>query len=347
MQFSIKSGVLVFAIAMSSVVGMQSASLADASSRQGCMNQWLFNGVWRVRVTAVEPYMSGTQQMGWQVTELWRNGTSGETSPSDAQLLDQQLELQSGSISAKGSTAGTMSLGSLGFNTFAPAGELTYKQIFYQNNVDPSNKPKGLAITFNGTLLAQLKSKPQFTTAKYNFHFDLNCVASGAAANAEGGSNQITATSGCMNQWMSNGVWKMRVTGIVPSPPDAAPQDVNGWRAIQTWINITNRKLWPGGLYGTGEAPSNVSDEFLATQSGNNASSFNTVGGFSLGSRNITFPPGGSFTFSQLFIGGGLNGTDKPVRLLVTFNATTQNALAGMPHYHMPADFRIDLTCTK
>jgi hypothetical protein len=150
-----------------------------------------------------------------------------------------------------------------------------------------------------------------------------------------------------MNQWMSNGVWKMRVTGIVPSPPDAAPQDVNGWRATQTWINITNRKLWPGGLYGTGEAPSNVSDEFLATQSGNNASSFNTVGGFSLGSRNITFPPGGSFTFSQLFIGGGLNGTDKPVRLLVTFNATTQNALAGMPHYHTPADFRIDLTCTK
>jgi len=311
------------------------------------MDQWLFNGVWRAKVTAVEPYMSGTQQVGWLVTEVWRNGTSGELSPGDSVLKDQTLELETGAITASDSTAGTMSMGNLSTNTMAPAGQLTYKQIFYSPNADPSDKPKGLEIIFNGSLLAQLKSKPQFTTSKYDFHFNLNCTATGAVANAEGGSNQITATTGCLNEWMTNGVWKMRVTAFAPSPPDAQPQDQNAWRVTQTWVNDTNRKLWPGGLYGTGEAPSNVSDEFLATQSGNNVSSFNAVGGFALGSRNVVFPPGSSFTFSQLFIGGGLNGNDKPVRLLVTFNAALQNAMSGMPQYRMPANFRIDLTCTK
>jgi hypothetical protein len=311
------------------------------------MNQWLFNGVWRVKVTDVEPYLNGNQQIGWLVTEVWRNGTSRETSPGDALLKNQTLELGSGAIAALDSTAGTMSMGNLGYNTMAPSGQLTYKQIFYRENADPSDKPKGLEITFNGSLLAQLTSKPQFTTSKYNFHFNLNCTATGAVANAEGGSNQITATSGCLNQWMSNGVWKMRATAVTPSPPDAQPQDQNAWHVTQTWVNSTNRKLWPGGLYGPGEAPSNVSDEFLATQSGNNVSSFNAVGGFALGSRNVVFPPRGSYTFTQLFIGGGLNGNDKPDRLLVTFNAAMQDALSGMPHYRMPANFRIDLTCSK
>jgi len=337
----------ILAIIVSFIALTRSTGLSDAGSREGCMNQWLFNGAWRVEVTNVEPYMSGTQQVGWLVTEVWRNGTSGELSPADSVFKDQSLQLGNGTMTATESTAGSMSQQQVAFNTFAPAGQLTYKQIFYRQNVDPSDKPKGLTIIFNGAQLAQEKSKPQFTTAKYNFHFNLGCVATGAAANAEGGSNQITAVSGCTNQWMSNGVWKMRVTGTSPNPPDATPQNQNGWRVTQTWVNITNRKVWPGGLYGTGEAPTNVSDEFLATQSGNNVSSFNTVGGFALGSRNVVFPPGGSYAFSQLFVGGGLNGNDKPVRLLVTFDATKQNALPGMPHYRKPANFRIDLTCSK
>jgi hypothetical protein len=38
---------------------------------------------------------------------------------------------------------------------------------------------------------------------------------------------------------------------------------------------------------------------------------------------------------------------DKPIRLLVTFNDKVQNATAGVSHYRKPADFRIDLRCTK
>ncbi|MBV8172021.1 MAG: hypothetical protein JO219_08835, partial [Candidatus Eremiobacteraeota bacterium] len=53
-----------------------SSSRADNLTQEGCMNQWLFNGLWRVEVTAVEPYMNGSQQTGWQITEVWRNGTN-------------------------------------------------------------------------------------------------------------------------------------------------------------------------------------------------------------------------------------------------------------------------------
>jgi hypothetical protein len=344
-----KSGLrlIVLTMAMIGVLSTSSASLGDANSRDGCMDQWLFNGVWRVKVTDVEPYMSGSQQVGWQVTEVWRNGTSGETSPGDALLKDQSLQLGNGVIKASDTTAASMSMAVVGFNTMAPAGQLTYKQVFYRQNVDPSDKPKSLDIVFNGAQLAQEPSKPQFTSAKYNFHFDLGCKATGAVANAEGGSNQINATSGCLNQWMSNGVWKMRATAIAAVPPDARPEDQNGWRVTQTWVNITNRKVWPGVLPSGDEPQTNVSDEFLATQSGNNASSFNVAGGLYLGARNIAFTPGSSYTFSQLFGGGGLNGNDKPVRLLVTFNTAIQNALSGAPHYKLPANFRIDLTCSK
>jgi hypothetical protein len=324
------------------------AAFADAGSREGCLNQWLFNGVWRVQVTKVEPFMDGTKQVGWLVTEVWRNGTGVGLSPTQTRLLDQKLELTTGSISAKDSTAGTMSMGGLGFNTFAPAGQFTYQQKFYATNIDPSNKPKGLEITFDGE--HQDKSKPQFTTSKYNFHFKLDCVATGAEAQAQGGSTQIPAIEGCMNQWMSNGVWKMRVTAIGPRPPNSQPSGQYGWDVTQEWVNVTTSQVLPGPLYDKGHEikPTNVTDEYLVTQSGNNASTANVAGGFSLGGRNVAFPPGGSFTFAQLFAWSPFDATDKPVRLLVTFDVAKQNVLADVPHYKVkPANFRINLECTK
>jgi hypothetical protein len=349
-----RRSIICLALAAACVLLAQSATFGDATTREGCKNQWLFNGAWRVRITDVEPYMNGGRQVGWQVTEIWGNGTSKELAPADTFYKSQTLELGTGSIATTDSTTGTMSEQQVAFNELPPAGKFTHTQIFLPgngSNFDPSNKPKGLSITFNGAALAQAKSKPQFTSSKYNFHFNFGCVAAGAAANAEGGANQITATSGCLNQWMSNGIWKMRVTGFAP-PPGVAPQDQNGWIVTQTWVNITDRSVWPGVLgAGPSQPPTNVSDEYLVTQSGNSVSSASAHGGMQLGAQNKVFPPGGSYAFSQLFGGSGLNATDKPVRLLVTFDAATQNSLSGSlssaPHYHIPANFRIDLTCTK
>ena len=335
--------IAVLGLIASAVMLAPATSSAATNSGEGCMDQWLFNGVWRVRVTAVEPFMNGTQQAGWQVTEVWRNGTFQPLYPSQSYLDDEVLQLSNGSVKAKDSTSGSLSLGNVANDGFAPAGQFTYKQIFLVPNADPNDKPKALDILFDANKLAMDKGRPQFTSGKYNFHFDLGCVATGAAAQAQGGSTEIPATRGCMNQWMSNGVWKMRVTGIEPNSPTGA----FAWFVTQDWVNATSRPIFPGGLAVPPAVPTNVTDEYLVTQSGNNGSSANAVGGFQVGSRNVAFPPEGSFTFKQLFAWSPFDVADKPVRLLVTFDAKTQNAMAGWPHYKMPADFRIDLTCTK
>lgn len=322
------------------------AVLAQSNARTGCLNQWLFNGVWRAKITKVEPLMNGAQQAGWQVTQVWRNGTSRELAPADSSLKDMSLHLSGTVLQAEEHRVQMLT-----FNTMAPSGELTYTQTFFAPNMsaDPNDKPKALDVTFDNAVVST-SNKPHFTSRQYNFHYRLDCAASGAAAQAEGGSAQLAATNGCMNQWMSNGVWKMRVLGVVPNPPGAQAKDQNGWRVKQEWVNITHGKVYPGVLPDVGNrvAPTNVSDEFLATQSGNNASSFNAVGGFALGARNVPFNPGVPYSFEQLIAGGNLDPADAPTRLLVTFDTAAQskvNLPIPVPRYRMPANFRISLTC--
>ncbi len=292
------------------------------NERDGCMNQWLFNGVWRAQVTKVEPIMDGAKQTGWQVTQSWRNGTSRELAPADSAMKDEQLALSSGTLTAEGHRQE-----GLAYNTLAPSGQFTYTQTFFGPNmsVDPSDKPKALDVSFNGTLVAQ-SNKPHFTSDKYNFHYDLACVASGAAAQAEGGSTQLAATRG-LHEPMD--VQRRLEDARYEDHPESRrckAADQNGWRVTQEWVNVTNRNLFPGGLPDASRhaVQSNVSDEFLATKSGNNASTFNMVGGFAIGAQNVPFPPGGSYTFEQPISWSPFDATDTPTRLLVTFDTTTQ-----------------------
>ena len=341
------SSLLAALLVATAIVPPMQAS-AQSNSRQGCLNQWLFNGVWRAKVTKVEPIMDGANQTGWRITQVWRNGTPRELAPADSQFKGESLRLSGTTLEGEEHNQQVVV-----FNTFAPSGQLTYAQSFYGPNmrVDPSDKPKSLDVTFDGATLAKT-DKPHFTSSKYNFHYNLGCVATGAAAEAEGGSTQLAAAQGCMNRWMSNGVWKMRVLAVHPNPPGATAQNQNGWLVKQQWVNVTHMKVFAGVLPDIGRrvAPTNVSDEFLATKSGNNASSFNVVGGFQLGGANHfnPFEPGVPFTFEQLIAGGNLDPADAPIRLLVTFDTTAQNKVKlpiPVPHYRMPANFRIDLTC--
>ncbi len=343
----IRAFLMAALVAMPQLVSPIHAVAQAGNSRNGCMNQWLFNGVWRAQVTKVEPIINGGKQTGWQVTQSWRNGTGRELAPADSALLAEQLVLSSGAkIEAEGHNQE-----GLAFNTLAPSGQFTYTQVFYGNNmaVDPNDKPKTIEVAFDNKVVSA-SNKPHFTSNQYNFDYNLTCVATGAAAQAQGGSTQLVAQNGCMNQWMSNGVWKMRVTKLTPYPAGGKPEDQNAWIVTQTWVNITNMKVYPGGLADVGNrvAPTNVSDEFLATKNGNNASTFNTVGGFHVGQRNIPFMPNGSYTFDQLIGWNPFDRTDTPVRLLVTFDTATQNKVKlsiPVPQYRNPANFRINLTC--
>jgi hypothetical protein len=318
-----------------------SMSSGDATSQEGCINQWLFNGVWRVQVTKVEPLMDGAQQVGWQVTEVWRNGTTQEIAPGDSLLQDQKLELQNGSILATATSTTSMSLATIASHSFQAAAQYTHVQIFRAANLDPANKPQAVDIIFDAAKLAQFRSKPQFTTHQYNFRFKLDCTATGAAAQAQGGSTQVAAIPGCLNQWVSNGVWRARATAVAPDTGDAAGAPQIGWMITEEWVSLVSRPIAPGDT--------NMTDQQLTLTGGNTIASSNSAGttmNFSqLAYR--TFPPGGSFTYQQRFRQAPLDPSDKPVKLLFTFNAKTQNQKPNAPHYKIPADFRIDLTCTK
>jgi len=342
-----KATMLAVLIGLPAILQPGQASAAPANARTACMNQWLFNGVWRAQVTKVEPIMDGGNQTGWQVTQTWRNGTARELAPADSTLLAEQLVLADGTRME----AEAHRQEGLAFNTLAPSGQFSYTQVFFGPNmhVDPGDKPKTLEISFDNKTVSQ-SNKPHFTSSQYNFNYDLSCVATGAAAQAQGGSAQLAAQNGCMNQWMSNGVWKMRVLAVVPHPAGTSVKDQNGWTIRQEWVNVSHMKVYPGALGDAGNrvAPTNTSDEFIATKSGNNASTYNMAGGFSLGGRNVPFLPGVPYTFDQLISWGPFDGTDPPVRLLVTFDTAAQRKLQmpfAVPQYRGLANFRISLTC--
>jgi len=316
-------------------------AFAAGTAAEGCVNQWLFNGVWRVKITDISPYVNpgGGTATGWQVTEVWRNGTTQEVAPSDSFLKEQGLELGNGSILASASTTGSMSLSVMDSHALPASGEFTYKQVFVVANFDQANKPKAVNITFDGDKLAASQVHPHFTTKHYDFHFNLGCKATGGAANAQGGSTQVAGTEGCLNQWMSNKVWRVRATAIAPDNNGSGPQI--GWMVTEQWTNLTGRPFSPIDTQAT--------DQYLALQSGATISSSNSAGS-SMNQAQLTyrtFPAGGSFTYQQRFRQIPLNVSDTPVRLLVTFNATAENRNPNKPHFSNPPNFRIKLTCTK
>lgn len=158
----------------------------QAGAQPGCMNQWMFNGVWRMRVTKVEwhPADSPTPPgaTAWLVTMQWNNGTSyAGIAPADTLKQDLVLGLQNGdTVSTADSTTGAMSQQQLDFHTFPASGQFTYSQLFVGNNLDPNNKPVKLLVTFDVAKYKQ--SHPQnsgkfwkLKTPGYNYRIDLTC----------------------------------------------------------------------------------------------------------------------------------------------------------------------------
>ncbi len=97
----ITTAVLITSLALAQFL-LPTPALAQTNARTGCLNQWLFNGVWRAKVTKVEPIMDGAKQTGWQVTEVWRNGTSRELAPADSSLKSMDLQLSNSALQVEG-----------------------------------------------------------------------------------------------------------------------------------------------------------------------------------------------------------------------------------------------------
>lgn len=175
---------LIFAQAPAAIAAPQAQTQGGAmqvQAQSGCMNQWMFNGMWRVRVTNVAPIPAGDVS-GWNVTMQWANGTSfAGISPMDTMKQDLVLGLSNGdTLSATDSTRGNLNQQQLDFRTFPAAGQFTYTQMFLTQTADPNNKPVKLLVTFD---VPKYRANHPGASAKfwrqktpsYNFRIDLTC----------------------------------------------------------------------------------------------------------------------------------------------------------------------------
>ena len=180
---------LAGALAATAPCGAAPTPAAEGGSTQvnaqsGCMNQWMFNGVWRVRVTNVAFQPAGDNANGWNVTEQWGNGTSyAGITPIDTMKQDQVLALTNGdTMSATDTTHGNLNQQQLDFHSFPASGQFTYTQTFFSaQTLDQNNKPAKLLITFDA---ATYKKNHPANTGKfwktkapsYNYRIDLTCT---------------------------------------------------------------------------------------------------------------------------------------------------------------------------
>ncbi len=156
----------------------------EVAAQSGCMNQWMFNGVWRVRVTNVAFHPAGDAVNGWDVTMQWANGTSyAGISPVDTMKQDLVLAMPNGdTLTATDSTRGTLNQQQLDFHSFPASGQFTYTQMFLSSQtLDPNVKPAKLLVTFDipKYRAAHPGSSAKFWKQKtpgYNYRIDLTCT---------------------------------------------------------------------------------------------------------------------------------------------------------------------------
>jgi hypothetical protein len=175
--------------------------------------------------------------------------------------------------------------------------------------------------------------------------FLLASPAQAATPPAEGGSTQVGAQSGCVNQWMFNGVWRVRVTNVAFHPQDDGPVS---WNVTMQWGNGTNiTPLAPTDTLKKAMVLALANGDTLTTTDSTRAA---------LNEQQLdfhSFPASGQFTYTQSFIGPNLDQNNKPAKLLITFDvasykknhpgASAKFWTAKTPGY----DYRIDLTCSK
>jgi hypothetical protein len=173
-------------------------------------------------------------------------------------------------------------------------------------------------------------------------------VASAEPA-AEGGAMQVGAQPGCLNQWMFNGTWRVRVTNVAFHPASAGNPDADAWAVAMQWANGTSNA-------GVSPVDTNAQDIVLGLQNGDTITTTDSSTG-NLSQQQLffhTFPAAGQFSYTQVFLAPNLDQNNKPVKLLVTFDVPKYNknhpgSSGKFWRTRSPGgyNYRIDLTCSK
>ncbi|GGR79730.1 hypothetical protein [Deinococcus sedimenti] len=140
------------------------------ASVSGCLNEWLFNGIWRMRVTKVQPISDG----GYGVTVEVKNGTTQTLKMNDAGIrYNNAINL----IFADGNSWAKMSVTAWQDKTYAKLPQGTGTVFEFRIFPEDQNGAASAPTKFLFEVLNETSSdvKPRFTVADPSFRVDLTC----------------------------------------------------------------------------------------------------------------------------------------------------------------------------
>jgi hypothetical protein len=158
------------------------ASASNAGGTQGCVNQWLDDGIWKFMVAAVEPLTGSSMasDYGWGVNVQARNATShDDLMMNSTGYHSLVLWFADGTaLDITATTVGTIDAQKLTLHTF-PQGSLYKHQLlfWYPAGTKQSDVSKPVKLVLKIDPVAQLKrtGQPQYNAKDPSFTVKLDC----------------------------------------------------------------------------------------------------------------------------------------------------------------------------
>lgn len=144
-------------------------------SLEGCTGQWLFNGVWRVRVNKVEPItLPDVGTPGFAVTIQVRNGTSKTTSMAYAGVGETNLVLADGTQLSIDQTLDRVAYSTMVNTDLVPGANITQVLKYYlPTTAATDQKPAKWLVEMHQNTTGSVP--PHYTTKTPSLRVNLDC----------------------------------------------------------------------------------------------------------------------------------------------------------------------------
>jgi hypothetical protein len=152
----------------------------ERPSLEGCMNEYLFNGVWRIKATKLEPISKDTNTLGWGLTLEFRNGSKTTLGATDAGISGTGMGIQVAFDDANTLSVDAYDVQTLTYANLPQGGVVTKQLKFYYpiNTVgNEIKKPVKFLLEVNPKSIGDsTKAKGvAFSSANPSFRVNLTC----------------------------------------------------------------------------------------------------------------------------------------------------------------------------
>lgn len=155
---------------------------------EGCLNQWLFDGIWRFRVTKVEAINPDGLRPGYGVAVEVRNGARATLTPiftgADAQAIQLQLD-DGNTLDAKATTGAALIAQKITYKELIQAAGVAIELQFLGDVMakpESLKKPLKLVFPIDPKVERAHPKLPQYAAGDPSFRVDLTCDAKAKAS---------------------------------------------------------------------------------------------------------------------------------------------------------------------